>query len=336
MIYRKGAIGATAVLLAIAACGTGGQQGSGSGATCDNFTLAALDDDSHRTAYYAIDRGHVTSDVIGKLDVEYMQIPALIQATGSGQYDVVATSLPGLVQAREKGKVDLRIVGLIQAQTGGGTKTYVRADSPIKTGKDLKGKTVGVTGFGSSVTMTAQLVYTEKYGLNSKQEGGDVNYVELDPQTLLNALEKGDVDAAVLFHQAGWRASKDGKFRVAAAVDQDFRELGDAWLVGAALVTEADVLAEKAACVTEFQRMIRESVAYAEANVASFAGDISKETGVDPEFIKYWWNGESYRFGGTTDAEWVGWAKAFYTIAQRNGYLPVNPDLNAIVVKDRS
>lgn len=333
MIYRKGAMGAAAVLLAVAACGTGGQQAGG--VTCDNFTLAALDDDSHRTAYYAIDRGHVTSDVIGKLDVEYMQIPALIQATGSGQYDVVATSLPGLVHAREKGKVDLRIVGLIQAQTGGGTKTYVRADSTIQNGRDLKGKTVGVTGFGSSVTMTAQLVYAQKYGLDSKEEGGDVNYVELDPQTLLNALEKGDVDAAVLFHQAGWRASKDSKFRVAAAVDQDFRELSDAWLVGAALVAEADVLAEKAACVTEFQRMIRESVAYAEANVASFAGDIGKQTGVDPEFIKYWWDGKSYRFGGTTDAEWVGWARAFYTLAQRNGNLPASPDLDAIVVKAR-
>ncbi|MEU8804355.1 ABC transporter substrate-binding protein [Spirillospora sp. NPDC048819] len=320
-----------AILLTASACGSAGQQGDA--ARCDTFTLGALDDDSHRTAYYAIEKGHVKSDVIGDLKVDYLQIPALIQATASGQYDVVGTSLPGVVNAREKGGIDLRIVGLIQVQTGGGTKTFVRNGSDIRSGRDLKGKTVGVSGFGSSVMMMTQMVYAKKYGLDAKAEGGDIKYVELDPQTMYSALNKGDIDAAVMFHQAGWRASNDPGLRIAADIDNDFREISGAWLVGAAYVVTGDLAEEKSKCVAEFQRMIGESVAYAEENIGELAPEISKQTGVETKFIEYWWNQKSYRFGGGTDPEWIEWARKFYRLAHEDGHLPTNPDLAEIVIE---
>ncbi|TDC19897.1 ABC transporter substrate-binding protein [Actinomadura bangladeshensis] len=331
MVSLRTASTMAAVLLTISACGTGQGASDGTG-RCGTFTLGALDDDSHRAAYHAIEKGRVKSEVIGELKINYLQIPALIQATASGQYDVVGTSLPGVVNAREKGGVDLRIVGLIQAQTGGGTKTFVPAGSGIRSGHDLKGKTVGVSGFGSSVMMSTQIVYTKKYGLDAKAEGGDIKYVELDPQTMYSALKKGDIDAAVMFHQTGWRAGNDPGLRVVADIDNDFREVSGAWLVGAAYVVPGDLLKKKAKCVAEFQRMIGESVAYAEQNVSELAPEISRQTGVDAEFIEYWWNQKSYRFGGGTDAEWIDWAGRFYRLAHEGGYLPKNPDLGEIVV----
>jgi ABC-type nitrate/sulfonate/bicarbonate transport system substrate-binding protein len=260
--FYKGVAGAAVVMFALAGCGGGDDDddvSGGAAARCDTYSVATLDDDSHRTAFYAIDKGHVKSSVIGRLRVDYLQIPALIQATGAGQYDVVQTSLPGLVQAREQGRQDLRVVGIVLAHTGGGMKTYVRSDSNIRSGRDLKGKTVGVFSFGSTATLQSQLVYAKKYGLDSKLEGGDVKWVELDPPTLLNALDKGDVDAAVLFHQVGWQAAKSGKYRVVVRNDVEFREISGAWPIGSALTIEPDQLKKKPACVREFQRMMRES-----------------------------------------------------------------------------
>jgi ABC-type nitrate/sulfonate/bicarbonate transport system substrate-binding protein len=330
---RAAATAATLMLLPLAAaCG----EASGSSSSCDDFTFAALDDDSHRAAYYGLETGEVASDLLGDLKIDYLQIPALIQATGAGIYDVLPTSLPALIRAREEGGIDLRVAGMIQAQLGGGIKTYVPADSPLESGSDLAGHTVGVVSFGSSVMPVSQYVYAEKYGLDSSLEGGEIDFVELDPSTLLAALKKGDVDAAILFHQAGWAASQDESLRVLVADDVEYNELTGAWPVGGLYVVEPDTAENKAKCVAEFQRVVSESVAYAKAHVTDFSDEISAETGVDAAFIEYWWDGQSYDFGATVDEEWVGWATTYYTEMAEAGLLPEAPDFDDMIIEETS
>jgi len=95
-----------------------GSEGGAAGAECEAISLATLDDASHRAAMYAIETGKVESEVVADVRVDYLQIPALVQATGSGQYDVLSTSLSGLILAREASGQDLRIVGFGGAHTG--------------------------------------------------------------------------------------------------------------------------------------------------------------------------------------------------------------------------
>ena len=298
---------------------------------CANYRIAAVDDDSHRAALYAIQKRAVKSKIIGSVRVDYLSIPGLIQATGSDQYDAVETSLPGVVNARVRGRLDLRVLYIALAHTGGGIKTYVRRESNIRTVRDLVGKTVGVPSLGSTAIVEARIVYKERYGVDSAVRGGDIRFVELDPQTLLNAVKQGQVDAALLWHYAGWLASRDRALRILNHVDRDYKAETGQWPVGAAFVVTGKHLAEKGACDREFQRMLIASTNFARKRTRFVANKISRDTKIPAAFIRYWWNGKSYKFGGV-DTTWRKMAQTLYDAAHRNGDLPIRLDLDSIFV----
>jgi ABC-type nitrate/sulfonate/bicarbonate transport system substrate-binding protein len=342
---KFGIAGVLCATLMLAACGRdGGTDASEDAAvgdtpteageiTCQPITMATLDDDSHRAQVYGIESGEVTSDIVTDIEVSYLQIPALVQATGSGQFDVLTTSLPGLVLAREASGLDLRIVALGGAHNGGGMALYVPAGSDIQSPEDLSGATLGTFSFGSSSTLQAQLVFAEKYGLDFPLEGGEITWVELDPPTLLNALEQGDVDVAMLFYQSAWLADQSDDLRKVAQLDEDFAEIADGALaIGSAFVSEGPWVEDNLECVSEFQRMMDESIAYAETNIASFSGEIAEQSNVPAEFVEYWWEPENYVFIGVPDDESTAWVQTFYDLAHEHGAIPVSPDVEELVV----
>jgi len=300
---------------------------------CESISLATLDDASHRAAMYAIESGKVESDAVAKVQVDYLQIPALIQATGSGQYDVLSTSLPGLILAREASGQDLRIVGFGGAHTGGGMAIYVREGSGITSIADLEGKTLGTFSFGSSTTVQTQMVLAEKYGLDYPLEGGDIEWVELDPPTLLNAVQQGDVDAAMLFYQASWQADQDQDLVKIAQIDEDYTEIAN----GARPVTSVFIadssFTDDSECADALQSMLASSADYAEEHIAEFAPEIAELTGADPEFVAYSWQPENYLFGGGVDDEWIDWAEEFYDLAIEHNAIPVEADATELVYK---
>jgi len=322
-------------LLLVTACSSGAPSTpeASAEADCGTAKLAGLDDDSHRAAFYALENGLVESDVVPDVEVSYLQIPALIQATSSGQFDYVMTSLPGLVNAREAGGLDLRAVAYSLAHTGAGISVYAKEGSGIESPADLVGKRVSIASFGSSATQQAQIVFEGEYGLNADLEGGDLTWVELDPPTQLNALAQGDIDAAILWHQAGWIASNDEDIANIAHIDVEYKDLANgAWPIGSAFVADGAYVDANGECVAAFQELLAESVAYAEANHEEFADEIAEQTGVSPDFINFWWQSDHYQFGGVADETWLGYAEEFYTAAFDLGLIPINPDVNEITV----
>lgn len=336
-VPRRMAIGIvlTIFALAIAAYAAHADRGAAAvdrkAAVCDTYRVAVLDDDSHRSAMYAIQKGVVKSSIIGSIKVDYLQIPGLIQATSTGQYQVVETSLPGVVNARVRGGLDLRVAYIALAHTGGGIKTYVRASSSIRTVKDLVGKTVGVPSLGSTAVVEARIVYKSKYGVNAAPRGGDIRFVELDPPTLLNAVRSGQVDAALLWHYAGWLAQNDKNLRILNPVDRDYKEVTGSWPVGSAFVVRGSEVNEHRECVREFQRMMTASLKFTRKHIKFVSNKISRDTKIPAAFIRYWWSG-AYRFGGY-DAGWVKEAQALLDVAARNGEIPAPLNISSILVK---
>lgn len=331
------AIGVVGALFALAGCtsppAAAPSEGANGDLVCEPMSLAGLDDDSHRAAFWALENDLVTSDAIPSITVSYLQIPALIQATGASEYDVIMTSLPGVVLANERGGLDLRIAALSLAHSGGGLSLYGKKDSGIETAADLAGKTVATPSFGSTGTQEAQMVLAEKYGLDFALEGGDITWVELDPPTILNALEKGDIDAGLLWHQAGWLADRNPEMKKIAQLDVEFKEIANgAWPIGAAFVVQGEYVDANLECVNEFQDMLEESVEYAKNNVTEFSQELAAQTGVPAEFIEFWWEPENYMFGGVVNDEWVGYAREFYELAAEYGSIPVNPDLDKLII----
>lgn len=343
LFTAMGFVGALAVLTACAGPAAETPDETNTGAPseaavqCEPATLAGLDDDSHRTAFYALENDLVKSEMIPSVEVEYLQIPALIAASGTGQFNYTMTSLNGLILAREAGGLDLRAVAYSLAHSGAGLALYAKADSGIESAADLAGLRVATPSFGSTATLEAQLVLAEKYGIDAALEGGDITWVELDPPTQLNALKQGDIDVALMWHQGGWNASNDPELEKVAAIDAEYAEIANgAWPIGAAFAATGEFVDANLECVNEFQRMLAESVAYAEDNHAEFAEEIASVSGVPVEFVEFWWQDDHYMFGGVADEEWLGYADQFYKLAAEHGMIPVYPDVKEITVQPAS
>jgi len=303
-----------------------------SDAECPAISVATLDSDGQRGAWYALERGLIETDT--NFVLTYLQVPALVQATASNQFNIIETSMPGFVRARLASGQNIRIVGIVGAVAGNLHSIYTRNDSPIQNAEDLRGKTIGIFALGSTIANQAQIVLNEGYGIDLSINSSDLRIVELDPPTLLNALRRGDIDAAVLNFQAEWLAMNDSDLRKVMSTAEEFRNLLDGALPLASYYTASDAyVSANMACVQEFQRVLRASVAYAEENVSSFSSDIQAVTGVPSGYVEYYWDPQNYQFVGTTDEEAVSWAQRYHDIAFQLGYLPASPDLTEVIVR---
>ena len=99
-----------------------------------------------------------------------------------------------LLHAGQQG-FDLKLLGpTLDDKRGvpGQTASVVKADGPIKSVADLKGKRIGVNTI-NSVNWMYDRAFLRKHGLDPSQ----VTYVEIPFPSMIDALARGSVDAAV-------------------------------------------------------------------------------------------------------------------------------------------
>ena len=88
---------------------------------------------------------------------------------------------------------------------------YARPQSRVKQTRDLKGKKVGVTGFGTATDHAARTIL-HHHGL---QPSRDVALIPLKSiPNLLAGIQSGSVDAAILFPPYSFRAEKAGMVKL--------------------------------------------------------------------------------------------------------------------------
>jgi ABC-type nitrate/sulfonate/bicarbonate transport system substrate-binding protein len=126
--------------------------------------------------------------------VEWTRFPATdkrFQAFEAGAIDVATGSANSVVLAASQG-LSLKAVASISQES---TKAFhtlfmVKNDSPIKSIKDLKGKTIGINGFNSSIHLWA-LLAVQKAGLDPAK---DVTFAPVPFPAQGEALRAGKVD----------------------------------------------------------------------------------------------------------------------------------------------
>ena len=253
------------------------------------ITYAYLLDPVYDSVTWAIRNGRVKSDLI---DVEATgaNIPTLLQATSTKQFDIVMTAVIGVPAAAARG-LDLRILSaaLYTAPAGEGSGVWVKKGSPIKTATDLKGKTLASYGLRSTGYMFVREAMSRKFGLNMALEGGDMRQVEVQAPNLPAALATGQADAAALIHSQAWRALQTGDFVnicETAAINNEIHGR----LVSAVNVSYPDKLAARPEAFKEFNRMLKESVAYALANRDEVFGALAKQANIDRKFYDWWFD----------------------------------------------
>jgi ABC-type nitrate/sulfonate/bicarbonate transport system substrate-binding protein len=116
--------------------------------------------------------------------------------------------------------------GLDWAIIGGGLtviqEVFVRADSPLKTVKDLRGKRVGVWSTAAGAFKAAEVAIDDAGGFDVVK---DTKIVQLAPPALFKLLERGDIDAMINISSFTIQAaSQPDKFRSIFSPNAYWRE----------------------------------------------------------------------------------------------------------------
>jgi len=254
----------------------------------EKITYAHLIDPSLEGLLYAIKNNIVKSNSV-TVDTKALAIPALIQSTPTKRFDVIMNAVMAIPLAKKRG---LDLVVLSTALRAGATReggsVWVKASSPYKTMKDLKGKTIGNYALRATGTTWIRIALWKAHGMNVSYKGGDMNWVQLPAPTLLGALETGRIDAATLIHSQAYVASKSGKYRTIAETSKDIYKLFGIDTVSAVNVSYPEKLKARPAAFKEFNRMLKASVDYAVANPMKVGKAIGKTNKISPDFFKAW------------------------------------------------
>jgi NitT/TauT family transport system substrate-binding protein len=240
--------------------------------------VAGVPEDSITPALYALQSGIFKKNGIDVHLSAERSGPAIVAGVAGGAYQIGKSSITPLILAHAKGLpfVIVAPAGVYSpaAQIDG---MFVRADSPIKTGADLNGKTFGVYGIGDIYTISAR-AWMEK-------SGGDpatIKFVELPISAMVDAIAAGRVDAGAMNEPAVEVALSNPKLKLLAhpftAVAPRF--LYTAWFASTAYASthrkELDA----------FARSIREAATYCNAHHDQTVDLISQFTAVDPAIIR--------------------------------------------------
>jgi len=155
--------------------------------------LACFPTDSYGEAYYAQDMGFFKKHGI---NVEFVVNNAgaiALAALAGNSVDIGVANPVSVAQAYLKGvPVSIFAGGGLYTAASPATLLVVPKNSPLRTPKDLEGKTVGLPGLGDQL-QAAMTIWLQKNGADPAK----VKYVEVNPPPLmLGALAQGRIDAA--------------------------------------------------------------------------------------------------------------------------------------------
>lgn len=150
--------------------------------------------DSVHPVYYGVQSGLFRKY---GLNVEIVSVNSGAAAMASvigGDTQVANTSVIPLLQAHARG-VPLQIVsqGAEYRSEAAPIALYVRSDSPIRTGRDLNGKTIAVQSL-RDLNWAATLAWIDQNGGESRT----VKVIELTVPSVIPAIEEGRIDAGSL------------------------------------------------------------------------------------------------------------------------------------------
>jgi NitT/TauT family transport system substrate-binding protein len=299
----------------------------------EKITFAYLLDPSYDAVVWPLRTGKVSSDLI-EVEMKSLDIPALLQITGSKSYDVVMTAAVGVPAAKARG-LDLVIMAtaLRNIPHGKSSGIFVKADSPFHAVPDLKGKTIGNYSLPSTGTTLLRIGLWKKYGLNVAYEGGDMTWVEIPASALPGALLTNRIDAATLSHSEAYLAERNKDFRLLVQLNDAIEAAVGAPGVSAVLASYPEKLAARPDSFKEFARVIKASSDYTRAHVDEVAAAVGAESKMPTAFFSSWLTEyfEAPMVLSDGDLTAIG---NLWKLAKEMGVLKSYPELSEVVWKD--
>ena len=143
--------------------------------------------------------------------IQFQGTTPMVQAMAAGALDCSTQAPLSLAQGAVESDLKAYIVAQHVGEKPGSFSVYwaVKADSPIKTVADMKGKTVGINVYGSGVYYPMALLL-KKNGLDPEK---DIKLVETGFPPSEDAIRSGRVDVGVMIQPFAARAEAKGGLR---------------------------------------------------------------------------------------------------------------------------
>ena len=270
MIRRRWLALSLSALPVFAARGAGGQE-------LAKLVVAGPPIDDFKTVYYGIRSGLFQKY---GLNVEALQTNSGAAALASvigGSTQVAFTSVPPVLQGFARG-VPLRIVApaqwyLSEAAT---SALFIKSDAPIRSGRDLNGKTVAVQSL-KDLNWAVTLAWIDQTGGDSST----VKVVELPNSAVLPAIEEGRIDAGSLASPFLEKGLASPKVHLLAknydAIAKRFQ--------ASAFASTVDYVAGHPDVMGRFVRAMHDSIVYTNTHLAETVSLVASYTGVEPDVV---------------------------------------------------
>lgn len=216
-------------------------------AQMQTLRIGATANDTYAEAYYAQDMGFFTK---AGLAVELTTFPngaAISAGVASGALDIGVSNPVQLANAVVHGVPLVFIAaGALNSTAAPTALLCVAANSPIKTARDLIGKTIAISALKDSTYLAASL-YVAKNGIDASS----VHLIELPFSEMGPALARGTVQAAVITEPSATQAFIAGEARVFTKI---FDSIASSFLISGWFTTidwsqKNDALAKRFASV---------------------------------------------------------------------------------------
>jgi NitT/TauT family transport system substrate-binding protein len=246
--------------------------------TLTAITMAGLPEDSATPVLYAIASGAFKRAGLDVTLQPQRSGSAVASGVAGGAYQIGKISMYPLIEAHAKG-IPFVIIA------GGGVSTpanplaglMARPDSPIKTPKDLEGKTVGVGSLTDMFSLTMR-AWMMRHGADYKS----LKMIEIPISALGEAIANGRVDAGAANEPILSGALATGKVKLVSHMDDAIapRFLSTAWC---AMKAWAD--ANRPVC-ERFAKVVRDASAYANTHSSATVDEIATFTGIDAAVVR--------------------------------------------------
>jgi len=242
-----------------------------------HLTVASAQDADAAACLFAQEQG-----MFRKVGLDVTLIPngsgsAVASAVLGGAVDIGKSSLTALITAVSKGiPIVLVAPSALYNVASPVTGTIVRADSPLRSARDLNGKTVSVQSVRGSLQL-ATMAWVDANGGDSTS----VSLIEIPNSAMLDALLAHRVDGATLSEPFISLDLRTGKARRLADVTG---ALG-AHIHEAAWFTTTGYAQEHRDDVLRFRAIVARAAAYTNTHHAETVGLLAAFTGLEPAAI---------------------------------------------------
>lgn len=217
-------------------------------------------------AHWAFEKGAVKIDGV-ELDVKYM-FPAMYnQMLLAGEAHAGAMSLTSYMLAKAK---NAPLEALVTQLKAGSTLNLI-ARKEITGVPALRGKRVGLVSFSDAAAVYNRAILQERFGIPASE----ITWIAKAPPILVELLRTAQLEAAVLFGDAGVAASKDPGLKLLYSLGHIWKEMAGDWPVVNVLVVHRKLLEQHPGIERKLVDGLRRANAYGIAHDKTFAREFA-------------------------------------------------------------